>query len=44
MLDKAKSKNPAVNDDIGEETRLRLFETQVVIRPLKVGLSLPVAS
>ena len=32
MLDKAKSKNPAVNDDIGEETRLRLFETQVVIR------------
>jgi acetoin:2,6-dichlorophenolindophenol oxidoreductase subunit alpha len=32
MLDKAKSKNSAVNDDIGEETRLRLFETQVVIR------------
>jgi pyruvate dehydrogenase E1 component alpha subunit len=32
MLDKAKSKNSAVNDDIGEEIRLRLFETQVVIR------------
>jgi pyruvate dehydrogenase E1 component alpha subunit len=31
MLDKAKPKS-AVNDDIGEETRLRLFETQVVIR------------
>lgn len=31
MLDKA-AKKPAVNDDIGEETRLRLFETQVVIR------------
>jgi pyruvate dehydrogenase E1 component alpha subunit len=31
MLDKAKAKS-AVNDDIGEETRLRLFETQVVIR------------
>jgi pyruvate dehydrogenase E1 component alpha subunit len=31
MLDKA-AKKPAVNDDIGEETRLKLFETQVVIR------------
>jgi acetoin:2,6-dichlorophenolindophenol oxidoreductase subunit alpha len=31
MLDKA-TKKTAVNDDIGEETRLRLFETQVVIR------------
>jgi pyruvate dehydrogenase E1 component alpha subunit len=31
MLDKAKPKS-ALNDDIGEETRLRLFETQVVIR------------
>src|SRR5258708_19023629 len=31
MLDKAAAKT-AVNDDIGEETRLRLFETQVVIR------------
>src|SRR5436305_14213532 len=31
MLDKA-AKKSAVNDDIGEETRLRLFETQVVIR------------
>lgn len=31
MLDKA-AKKTAVNDDIGEETRLRLFETQVVIR------------
>ena len=35
MLDKAQNKGPdktAVNDDIGEETRLKLFETQVVIR------------
>jgi len=31
MLDKAAAKT-AVNDDIGEETRLKLFETQVVIR------------
>src|SRR5262249_41063243 len=31
MLDKPAAK-AAVNDDIGEETRLRLFETQVVIR------------
>jgi acetoin:2,6-dichlorophenolindophenol oxidoreductase subunit alpha len=31
MLDKAATKT-AVNDDIGEETRLKLFETQVVIR------------
>src|SRR3954471_16688656 len=30
MLDKAK--NTAVNDDIGEETRLKLFESQVIIR------------
>ena len=29
MLDKPKT---AVNDDIGEETRLKLFETQVIIR------------
>jgi TPP-dependent pyruvate/acetoin dehydrogenase alpha subunit len=31
MLDKAATKT-AVNDDIGEETRLKLFETQVIIR------------
>jgi TPP-dependent pyruvate/acetoin dehydrogenase alpha subunit len=31
MLDKAAAKT-AVNDDIGEETRLKLFETQVIIR------------
>ena len=31
MLDKA-AKKAAVNDDIGEEIRLQLFETQVVIR------------
>jgi TPP-dependent pyruvate/acetoin dehydrogenase alpha subunit len=31
MLDKA-DKKAAANDDIGEETRLKLFETQVVIR------------
>jgi len=31
MLDKAAPK-PAVNDDIGEDIRLKLFETQVVIR------------
>jgi pyruvate dehydrogenase E1 component alpha subunit len=30
MLDKAKK--TAVNDDIGEETRLKLFESQVIIR------------
>jgi TPP-dependent pyruvate/acetoin dehydrogenase alpha subunit len=35
MLDKAANKSPdktAVNDDIGEEKRLKLFETQVIIR------------
>jgi pyruvate dehydrogenase E1 component alpha subunit len=31
MLDKSAAKT-AVNDDIGEETRLKLFEVQVVIR------------
>jgi TPP-dependent pyruvate/acetoin dehydrogenase alpha subunit len=31
MLDKPSAQN-AANDDIGEETRLKLFETQVIIR------------
>src|SRR5438132_8645422 len=31
-MSKKPSSSPALNDDIGEETRLKLFETQVVIR------------
>ena len=32
MNDQTRPANPALNDDIGEEKRLKLFETQVIIR------------